>query len=96
MLARILDLPSQQLIGVIAAVMLPFFNVPLIVRIVRRRSSQDLSLVWVFGVWSCTVLMAPSGFVSEDLVWRMFNIVNFVLFTAVMIVTFKYRKAAGQ
>jgi ribosome biogenesis GTPase A len=35
--------------------------------------------------------MAPSGFVSKDMVWRCFNIVNLVLFTGVVIAVWRYR-----
>jgi len=79
-------------IGLIAAISLPLFNIPLIIKIIKRKSSQDLSLTWVIGVWVCIVLMAPSGFVSEDIVWRVFNYVNVGFFTAVMVVALKYRK----
>ncbi len=79
-------------IGQVAAIAMPLFNIPLIVKIVRRRSSADISMSWVMGVWVCTLLMAPSGFVSKDLVFRSFNIVNLVLFTGVVIAVWKYRK----
>lgn len=79
-------------LGVIAGVILPFFNIPLIVKIVKRQSSRDLSLIWVIGVWVCVVLMAPSGFVSQDVVWRTYNYFNVTLFTCVMVVAVKYRK----
>ncbi len=75
-----------------AAIILPLFNIPLILKIIRRKSSKDLSLCWVLGVWTCIILMAPSGFRSEDIVWRTFNYANVVLFTAVAVVTLKYRK----
>ncbi|MDE1921057.1 MAG: hypothetical protein KGJ09_05275 [Candidatus Omnitrophica bacterium] len=82
-------------ISLAAAVLLPFFNIPMIVRIVRRRSSADISTVWLMGVWICCLLMAPSGFTSKDLVWRCYNIVNLVLFTGVVIAVWKYRKSHG-
>ena len=40
-------------IGLVAAIILPFWNIPMIVRIGRRKSSNDVSLWWVFGVWIC-------------------------------------------
>lgn len=79
-------------IGFCAAIVLPFWNIPLIVKIIKRKSSRDISLGWVLGVWGCFLLMAPSGFRSEDVVWRMFNIVNMIFFTAVVAVTLRYRK----
>lgn len=80
-----------SLCGLIAGVVMPLFNIPLIMRIIKRRSSADISMLWAAGVWVCILLMAPAGFRSEDIVWRTFNITNLVLFTAVFFVTFKYR-----
>jgi uncharacterized protein with PQ loop repeat len=79
-------------ISLIAAIILPFFNIPLIVKIIRRRSSADFSMGWLMGVWICTLIMAPSGFTSTDIVWRSYNIVNTILFTCVVITVLKYRK----
>ncbi|MBF0570875.1 MAG: hypothetical protein HQL12_03285 [Candidatus Omnitrophica bacterium] len=79
-------------IGLVAAIVMPLFNIPLIVRIIRRHSSADISTSWVMGVWVCALLMAPSGFTSKDLVWRCYNIVNLVLFSGVVIAVWRYRK----
>ncbi len=79
-------------IALLAAIILPLWNIPLIVRIAKRKSSRDISIYWVAGVWTCFALMAPDGFVSEDLVWRTFNIINFILFTVVLVVVLAYRK----
>ncbi len=83
-------------IGLIAGIILPLFNIPLIVKIVKRKSSKDISLVWVLGVWTCIIIMAPSGFKSEDVVWRIFNYMNVALFTLVMIFVVKYRNVAAK
>lgn len=80
-------------IALIAAIVLPMWNIPLIIRVIKRRSSQDISVSWAVGVWVCFVLMAPEALRSPDIVWRSFNIVNLVLFTAVTIVVLLYRKA---
>lgn len=79
-------------IAFVAAIVLPLFNIPLITKVIRRQSSEDISLCWVLGVWVCILLMAPSGFRSEDVVWRTFNYFNVVLFTGVAAVTLRYRK----
>ncbi len=81
-----------QDIALVAAVALPFWNIPLIVRIIRRKSSEDISLHWAVGVWVCILLMAPSGFTSKDPVWRAFNIVNLIFFTLTLATIFFYRK----
>ena len=78
-------------IGVIAAIILPLWNIPLIVRIGRRRSSNDMSLWWTLGVFTCFLLMLPSGLVSTDPVFKVFSIVNVMLFAAVVIQVIRYR-----
>lgn len=85
-----------EIISLICAVVMPFFNIPLIMRIVKRRSSEDISLIWTLGVWVCILLMAPSGFQSKDIVWKTFNITNLVLFTAVVFFVLKYHKRARK
>jgi uncharacterized protein with PQ loop repeat len=79
-------------VGLVAAVVLPLWNIPLIIKMVKRRSSRDISLPWALGVWVCILLMAPSGLRSEDIVWRAFNVTNIVFFTAVVVTVLKYRK----
>lgn len=81
----------MQKIAFIAAIALPMWNIPLIMRIIKRRSSNDISLYWAFGVWICLLLMAPEAFVSVDPVWRAFNIANLILFSAVIFVVLAYR-----
>ncbi len=78
-------------VGLVASIGLPLWNIPLIIRIVKRKSSEDISLSWAVGVWVCILLMAPSGFTSSDIVWRTFNYTNLLLFTGVAFVTVKYR-----
>lgn len=82
----------MQKIALIAAVILPLWNIPLITRIIKRKSSKDISIFWAIGVWICLVLMAPSAFISKDLVWRVFNVINFILFSIVVIFVLAYRK----
>ncbi len=79
-------------IGFLTAVILPLWNIPLILKIVKRRSSEDISISWVVGVWVCVVLMFPSGFMSKDIIWRVFNVMNLILFTGVFVTVLKYRK----
>jgi hypothetical protein len=83
-------------IGLLAATILPLWDIPLIVRIVRRRSSQDISLIYAVGIWVTSVMMAPSAFVSGDKLAIGFNTMNVIMLTAVMAVTIKYRKGPAQ
>ena len=80
-------------IGWMAALALPFWNIPLILHIQRRRSSRDISLPWVIGVWICILLMLPSALASPDRVFRAFAVVNAVLFSAVVIQVLRFRAA---
>lgn len=79
-------------IAIIAAIVLPLWNIPFIIRIIKRKSSKDISIYWALGAWICFLLMAPDGFSSPEPVWRAFSIMNFILFTAVVIVVLAYRK----
>lgn len=79
-------------IALVAAIILPLCNIPLIARIIKRKSSKDISIFWVMGVWTCLALMAPSAFVSKDLVWRVFSIINFIFFSCVVVSVFIYRR----
>ncbi len=83
-------------IALVASIILPLWNIPLIIRIVKRKSSKDISLYWAAGVWTCFALMAPAGFMSKDLVWRTFNVVNFIFFTLVFIFVLIYRRGEGK
>ena len=85
--------PSKMMktIGWVAAVALPFWNIPLILKLERRKSSRDFSLSWALGVWACILLMLPAGLHSPDPVFRVFVVVNAFLFTAVVIQILRYR-----
>lgn len=82
----------METVSLIAATVLPLWNIPLILHIQKRRSSQDVSLWWVFGVWVCFLLMLPAGLTSSDQVFRVFTIMNSILFTAVVVQVVRYRK----
>ncbi len=82
----------MERIAFVAAIILPLWNIPLIVRVIKRKSSKDISIYWALGVWICFLLMAPEAFTSPDPVWRAFNIMNLILFTAVVITVLAYRK----
>ncbi|MBU1913025.1 MAG: hypothetical protein KKB22_05810 [Candidatus Omnitrophica bacterium] len=79
-------------IALIASIILPLWNIPLIVRIIKRRSSKDLSLYWAIGVWVCFLAMFPTGIQSPDIVYRTFTYVNFFFFTLVMVFTVLFHK----
>ncbi|MGE0268477.1 MAG: hypothetical protein AB7S78_08500 [Candidatus Omnitrophota bacterium] len=82
--------------GMIGAVVLPFFSLPLIIRIVKRKSSEDISMTWAIGVFSCFIIMLPSALTSTDLVYKTYSIINMVLFSGVVVVTVKYRGGLKQ
>ena len=81
-----------QKIGTLSAVALPLFNIPLIVRLWQRKSSEDFSLSWALGVWVCIVLMTPQALSSTDVAFRAFGIVNILFFSVVAFLIVKYRR----
>ena len=85
-----------QELGQLAAILMPLFNIPLIVKIVRRKSSADISILWAVGLWSSSVLMAPSAFLHGDKVAIGFNIVNVMMLTCVLITVLVYRKSKDE
>ena len=84
-----------KILGIIGAVVLPLWNIPLMIRIQQRRSSRDLSLSWAWGVWTCLVLMLPSGMHSPDPVYRAFTISNVVLFSVVVVQVLRFRRTGN-
>lgn len=87
------EIGFMHVLGLIAAVGMPLWNIPLILHIRRRRSSHDISLTWALGVFACILLMLPSALVSPDPVFRAFGIINTVLFGAVVIQVLRYRRS---
>lgn len=83
-------------IGAIASFVLPFFNIPLILHLIKRKSADDISLSWVIGVWVCIVLMTPTAWWSKDPVFRIFGVTNLVFFSLVVFFSLKYRFAKRE
>lgn len=81
-----------KIVGVVASVVLPLFNIPLILKIRRRGSSKDFSLTWAFGIMGCTLLMMPSVLMTSDIVFKAFGIINFISFSTVMFYILKYHR----
>ena len=77
-------------IALVASVVLPLWNIPLIIKIIKRRSSNDISVSWAVGVWVCLLAMLPSGIKSDFLVWKVFNVANFFFFSGVAFCTVLY------
>lgn len=78
-------------VGLVAGVALPFFNIPLIVRLIKRKRSEDFSLSWAVGVWVCIALMTPQALQSQDRAFRAYGLVNLLFFSFVVLFVFKYR-----
>ena len=81
---------AAKTLGMIGATAMPLCNIPLIARIIKRKSSDDISLGWVLGVEVCVLAMAPSAFMSSDPVLRVYGISNSVFFTLVTVVVWMY------
>ena len=83
-------------IGIISGVALPFFNIPLIIKLVKRKKSEDFSLIWALGVWVCIVFMTPQALRSQDMDFRSFGIVNLIFFSAVVFFVLKYKSRSSS
>jgi len=82
---------ALHILGMLAAVAMPLWNIPLILTIQRRKSSRDISLTWALGVFACVLLMLPAGLASPDRAFRLFSIFNTALFGAVVVQILRYR-----
>ena len=80
-----------ETVGMLAAAGMPLWNIPLILHIERRKSSADISLAWVLGVWGCILLMSPTALHSADPAFRAFGWTNLVLFSAVVVQVLRFR-----
>ena len=79
-----------QALGFAGALCMPLCNIPLIARIIKRKSSDDISLPWVFGVEICVLLMVPSALHSADPVLKIFGVTNAFFFSIVTGVVWAY------
>ena len=79
-------------LGFIASLALPLFNIPLVIRIIRRKSSADLSLTWVIGVFLCIVATIPAALTSPDLIFKVYQVVNVAFFSGVVFFAVYYRE----
>ena len=78
-------------IGLVSSVALPLFNIPLIVRLIQRKRSEDFSMAWAVGVWVCIIFMTPQALRSTDLAFKSFGVVNIIFFSVVVFLIVKYR-----
>ena len=78
-------------IGFWAGVALPLFDIPLIIHVVKRKSSADISMIWIVGLWATSVMLLIG---TKEQMAMGFNIVNVLMLTILMAVVIKYRKAA--
>lgn len=81
----------MKICAMFASIAMPFFNIPLVIRIWKRRSSEDISLIWAWGVYACMLLMLPYGLQSDDIVLKSFSLANISLFSIVVAITIWFR-----
>ncbi len=80
-----------EVAGMAASIIMPLFNIPLVLKIWRRKSSADISIVWALGIWISIIVMLPAAILSEDFVFRIFGIINFIMFSVVVFFVLRYR-----
>ena len=79
-------------LGMAAGIIMPLFNIPLVIKIWKRRSSSDISLTWTLGIWGSIIVMTPAALLSSDPVFRIFGIMNIFLFSTVTFSVLKFRE----
>ena len=77
----------------VSAIIMPLFNIPQILIVLRRKSSEGVSLIWVTGIELCILGILPSSLMSPDPILRAYGIVNTVFFTATFVVVLYYHPA---
>ena len=82
----------METVSMVAAFVLPLWNIPLIANMQKQRSSRDVSLWWAIGVWVSFLLMLPAGLTTTDQVFKVFSVMNMVLFTGVLVQVVRFRK----
>jgi hypothetical protein len=87
---------AMRWLGLVAACLLPLWNIPLILHLERRKSSKEINRTWAWGVWGCLLAMLPSGVHSPDPIFRIFSILNVVLFTGVVVQVMRYNKGKQE
>ena len=87
------SLSPIELLGIIVAIGLPFFNIPLVLRIRNNKSSHDISIIWTLGIYTGFILLLPPAYISSDPVFRASAIMNVLSFTVVIFYVIKYRRA---
>jgi uncharacterized protein with PQ loop repeat len=86
-------MPNWDTIALWAGIVLPLWDIPLIMHIIRRQSSADISVIWMWGLWGSSVLMAPASWIERSNPAAVaFNIVNVTALTVLLIVVMKYRE----
>ena len=78
-------------LGYISSVVLPLFNIPLMVHIWRRKSADDISLTWAFGIWFSLLGMLPASLISSDSILKVFAISNLGIFSWVLILVLYFK-----
>lgn len=81
-----------QVLGFFSSLILPFFNIPLMVRIWKRKSAEDLSLIWVLGIFFSLLGMLPAGLHSPDPIFKFFSLLNWIFFSGVTVLAVYFRR----
>ncbi len=80
-----------QKLGMAASIALPLFNIPLMMRMIERKSSEDLSLIWVLGVFACIVATFPAAMHSPDIIFKVYQVINITFFSGVTVLAVYFR-----
>lgn len=80
-----------EIVGFTASIILPFFNIPLMIRIIKRRSSDDISITWAAGIFGSLLLMEPAALISPDIIFKVFATLNVIIYFGVFFLVIYFR-----
>jgi uncharacterized protein with PQ loop repeat len=88
--------PFFKQLGMFSAIVMPLFNIPQIITVLRRKSAEGISLLWVTGIELCILGILPSSLLSPDPILRAYGIVNTVFFTATFATVLYYHPSVRR
>ena len=76
----------------VGAIMIVISWLPQLIKLLRTKSSKDLSMPFLIVIITGTLFMVPHSIVINDIYFTSLNIVASIVATTVLIFSIKYRK----
>lgn len=83
---------SFKELGYICSMIVPVFHIPLIMKLVRKKSSQEWSLLSVIGFWIATLGIQPWALMTDDRALTILNTLSLMFISVELVLVIKYRR----